>query len=245
MPAKRKRTGTSSALQTCAICGQDIHARGMASHRKKCEKDRANALHDVAEQQLQRAAQVELEVVIAGSSVGPADPADMPDHAPARFADQHDGFRAFSPVMLEHMANIDHDGVQINDEHLVPFAKDDIKTEYHPHSQKLPTVQRFDKYQRRPTAPPVEESTRNDSLPPWSPFRSRLDFEVASLVLDAALKKEHVETLISLLKRCSRDPQQFTIQNAADIDDIWNLAAHKAPEVGICVSHLLHMYRNC
>ncbi|KAF9491816.1 hypothetical protein BDN71DRAFT_1578512 [Pleurotus eryngii] len=187
MPAKRKRTGTSSALQTCAICGQDIHARGMAAHRKKCEKDWANALHDAAEQRLQRATQAQL-------------------------------IQQTCPIMHQHdsLTNM--------------MASDDIKTEYHPHSQKLPTVQPFDTYQRRPTASPVEESTRNNSLPPWSPFRSRLDFEVASLALDAALKKEHVETLISLLKRCSQDPQQFTIQNAADIDDMWNLAAHKAPE---------------
>ncbi|KAF9500138.1 hypothetical protein BDN71DRAFT_1577754 [Pleurotus eryngii] len=139
----------------------------------------------------------------------------MPDHAPARFADQHDGFCVFSPIMLEHVVNVDRDGVQINDDHLVPLSKDDIKTEYHPHSRKLPTVQLFDTYQRHPTASLVEDC---------------LDFEVALLVLDATLKKEHVETLISLLKHCSWDPQQFTIQNAADIDDMWNLAAHKAPE---------------
>ncbi|KAF4583960.1 hypothetical protein EYR40_002458 [Pleurotus pulmonarius] len=227
MPPKRKRTGTSSTLQICAICGQDIRARGMAAHRKKCEKDRADTLHDMAEKQLQAAAQVELEAAIAGSSAGPADPADMPDHAPGQVTDQHDGHRAFSPIVLEY---VDLDGVQINDEPPALFAKDDIKSEYHPHSQKAPTVQPFDTYQRRPTVPPVEPSTRSNSLPPWSPFRSRLDFEVASLALDAALKKEHVEILVSLLKRCSQDPQQFTIQNAADIDDIWTLASHKAPE---------------
>lgn len=127
----------------------------------------------------------------------------------------------------------------------MPFLKDDIKTEYHPHSRKLPTVQPFDTYQRRPTVPQAEQSTCDNRLPPWSPFRSRLDFEVASLALDAALKKEHIETLVSLFKRCSLDPHQFTIQNAADIDNIWDLAAHKAPEVGICVPHWLHMYRNC
>lgn len=131
------------------------------------------------------------------------------------------------------------------DDPSVPFAKDDIKTEYHPHSRKVPTVQSFNTYQRRPTSPPVEASAHNNSLPPWSPFRSRLDFEVASLALDAALKKEHVEALISLLKRCGRDPQQFTIQNAADIDDTWTLATHKAPEVGICVPQYLYMYKNC
>ncbi|KAF9496267.1 hypothetical protein BDN71DRAFT_1389892 [Pleurotus eryngii] len=99
------------------------------------------------------------------------------------------------------------------------FLKDDIKTEYHPHSRKLPTVQPFDTYQRRPTIPWAEH-----------PFRSWLDFEVASLALDAALKKEHIKTLVSLFKHCSLDPHQFTIQNAADIDNIWDLAAHKAPE---------------
>ncbi|KAF7424448.1 hypothetical protein PC9H_009755 [Pleurotus ostreatus] len=228
MPPKRKRTGTSSELRTCAICGQDIHARGMAAHRKKCEKDRANALHDMAEKQLQRAAQVELEEFRLIQAIGPAGPADTPDHnAPAQFMDEHEGYRGFSPIMLGHG---DRDGVQINDDPSVPFAKDDIKTEYHPHSRKVPTVQSFNTYQRRPTSPPVEASAHNNSLPPWSPFRSRLDFEVASLALDAALKKEHVEALISLLKRCGRDPQQFTIQNAADIDDTWTLATHKAPE---------------
>ncbi|KAF9491818.1 hypothetical protein BDN71DRAFT_1578516 [Pleurotus eryngii] len=112
----------------------------------------------------------------------------------------------------------------------MPFLKDDIKTEYHPHSRKLPTVQPFDTYQRRPIIPWAEQSTCDNRLPLWSPFHSRLDFEVASLALDAALKKEHIETLVSLFKCCSLDPHQFTIQNAADIDNIWDLAAHKAPE---------------
>ncbi|KAF4599037.1 hypothetical protein EYR40_006126 [Pleurotus pulmonarius] len=230
MPAKRKRTGTSSALETCTICDRDIHRRGMAAHRKKCEKDRANALHDLAQRRLQMAAQVELGQAIAGSAAdplgGPSLPADKPD-TPGRFTHQHDDFRAFTPFEFGRVADVDQDA---NNGRPAPFSKDDIKTEYHPHSGKFPTVQPFDTYQRRPTAPLVEDHTRENQLPPWSPFRTRLDFEVASLALDAALKKEHVVTLISLLRRCGQDPQQFTIQNAEDIDNIWNLAAHKAPE---------------
>jgi len=100
---------------------------------------------------------------------------------------------------------------------------DDIRTEFHPASGKAPVIAHFDEYGH------TEGSTYTD-LPnprPWAPFESHLDFEVAELILSAALNKEQTTTLISLLKRVAEGAEEFTLQSHDDIKKKWEEAAHR------------------
>lgn len=134
-------------------------------------------------------------------------------------------------------AHDEHSDDDVPDLAAVDAEVDDIKIEYHPHSKKLTTITPFHDFSRH--SPPSEASDEPSpalgETPPWSPFRTRLDFEVASFALDAGLKEEHVNTLISLLECCSKGDDQLTLGSAEDIDRLWNLAAHRAPEVGLDV----------
>ncbi|KAG9219806.1 hypothetical protein CCMSSC00406_0009505 [Pleurotus cornucopiae] len=233
MASKRKRT-TSSSLQTCTICGAEMHSRGMGSHRKKCERER-----DEAEETRRRlrATQIELGLAAAASDLldrslsvsQPPSPAAMP-------ADVEEGQRS-SPLPP-------HDDTPPGiDDHHVYFADgvddpatldakvDDIKVEYHPHSKRPPAVTPFDNFSRRSPLPEaLNEPSAPLKTPPWSPFRTRLDFEVASFALDAGLKEEHVNMLLSLLGRCTKGDEQLTLGSSEDINHLWDLAAHRAPE---------------
>jgi hypothetical protein len=66
------------------------------------------------------------------------------------------------------------------------------------------------------------------------PFRTRLDFEIAELILDSALNKEQTNRLISLLNRCAGPTENFTIRNQDELLKFWDLASNKC--INVCWS---------
>ena len=65
----------------------------------------------------------------------------------------------------------------------------------------------------------------------WKPFRSRLDFELAELILDTHMNKNQINELISLIHQCISDPKSFTLKNEPDLAKIWENAANWATVV--------------
>jgi hypothetical protein len=66
------------------------------------------------------------------------------------------------------------------------FKCDDIKVEYHPNSGIEAKVCVFDAFKRRPaTSVPLP-----DGHPPWCPFKSQLEFDIAELTLEVRLNNE-------------------------------------------------------
>ena len=59
---------------------------------------------------------------------------------------------------------------------------------------------------------------------PWHPFRSRLDFEIAELSLNAHLSKADTEHLLSIIRRCIENPEQFTLSSHKDLSEYWDMA---------------------
>jgi hypothetical protein len=120
------------------------------------------------------------------------------------------------------------------------LRKDDIKTEYHPHSDRQPEVQHFEDYN--------QGGATKQSLPhnttPWQPFRSRIDFEFAEVALQAALNHHQVDILISLMHRCASGSEDFTFTSHRDLDKVWNHAHTTLTVVGLCnfVSHFHGSY---
>ena len=60
---------------------------------------------------------------------------------------------------------------------------------------------------------------------PWSPFHSREDFEFAELVHTAALKRDQVDRLAKLIKRCERKPGSFMFEGIQDVERSWEDAS--------------------
>ncbi|KAF8164144.1 hypothetical protein K438DRAFT_2067539 [Mycena galopus ATCC 62051] len=62
---------------------------------------------------------------------------------------------------------------------------------------------------------------------PWRPFRSQLDFELAEFCEHNMLNKDSTGILISLIRRCILDPENFTLRSQSEVDELWDLASHK------------------
>lgn len=118
----------------------------------------------------------------------------------------------------------DLDEVDVNSQtttletHPVPRV-DDIKVEYHPKSHKPTKIYRFHEYTDRHTTPLVSPLSE-----PWKPFRSRLDFELAELMLDTRMNQKHSAKLLSLIRRAVESPESFTISGTDDLNKIWGHA---------------------
>ncbi|KAG1768576.1 hypothetical protein EV702DRAFT_1181923 [Suillus placidus] len=94
--------------------------------------------------------------------------------------------------------------------------------EYHPNSQRPTQVFHFEDYGRGPGAPTVVPPVEPE---PWYPFRTRIDFEVAELVLEAALTHQQMDRLFDLIRRTKSE--QFTLRNCKDVRDTWDAASFK------------------
>ena len=66
---------------------------------------------------------------------------------------------------------------------------------------------------------------------PWAPFESRLDFEIAELILMAAFNKEQTTTLISLLKHVAEGAEEFTLRSHDDVKKKWEKVSDKCTKV--------------
>jgi hypothetical protein len=86
----------------------------------------------------------------------------------------------------------------------------------------------FEEY-RASQVPPKRRHPTDEK--PWAPFRTRLDFEVAEFSQDAMLNKNQIDTLISLIRRCTENIADFTLHNQSDLNKQWDLASKKCTEV--------------
>ncbi|KAG1861504.1 hypothetical protein DFJ58DRAFT_715418 [Suillus subalutaceus] len=90
--------------------------------------------------------------------------------------------------------------------------------EYHPSSEIPPEVHAFNDFKHHPM--PLVSSVPPNKRP-WAPFKSRLEFELAELALEACLNNEQTDRLIRLCNRCISQQEKFTFQNHKDIRDRW------------------------
>ncbi|KAJ7086268.1 hypothetical protein C8R44DRAFT_650957 [Mycena epipterygia] len=104
---------------------------------------------------------------------------------------------------------------------------DDIKSVFHPHSRLPSKTQNLDDYLQLESArrrgPPNEEK-------PWEPFCTRLDFEVSEFAQENMLNRKAMDKLISLIRRCAANLDDFTIRNHSDMNKQWEGASKKCTE---------------
>lgn len=109
---------------------------------------------------------------------------------------------------------------------------DDFRTEYHPKASRPTRVDHFEDYGRSEYQPPSKPPISN----PWTPFRTRLDFELADLILNAALNRQQITTLISIIhqSREQKDGEGVTLNSYKDLSDTWDRASKKSADVSCC-----------
>jgi len=105
---------------------------------------------------------------------------------------------------------------------------DDIKVIHHPSARIEERVFAFDDYcgtdSFRPEPSGVAPLSSEDLERPWRPFRTKLDFEVAEVVLDAHMNTLQTEKLLALIHEAIRDPESFTLANSKDLSSVWDFA---------------------
>lgn len=104
---------------------------------------------------------------------------------------------------------------------------DDIKTEYHPNSGKEAIIQHFDDY----AADEGPHTRLRPEATPWSPFATRIDFEVATLALECSMNKQQTNTLIQLICHVQQGFDQCTLKNYDDLQEMWDSAGEKSTKV--------------
>ncbi|KAG1850262.1 hypothetical protein C8R48DRAFT_778238 [Suillus tomentosus] len=206
----------------CDLCQQDLKQHGWTTHRKACEKK--------AEKQRQNRLVVESiqredSDAAAGSSRRPR-ASIVNDHTNKVMGKtrQHDVSPAWNE-MDDNMGHIDpFPDTDIPERAETMFQLDDIRCEYHPSSGIPPEVHTFHTFKRCPT--PSTPSVPPDKQP-WTPFKSRLEFELAELALEACLNNEQTDRLIKLCNRCTSRQEKFTFQTHKDIRDRWDTTSHR------------------
>ncbi|KAG2114673.1 uncharacterized protein F5147DRAFT_743848 [Suillus discolor] len=103
------------------------------------------------------------------------------------------------------------------------YELDDIKVEYHTHSKLPSIVHHFADFSRSCSS--EGQVPCNNS--PWEPFRTRLDFEVAEIALEAAMTKEQMNRLLDLVHRSASGTDKFTLQSHNKVRSLWEMASQR------------------
>ncbi|KAG2136839.1 hypothetical protein BD769DRAFT_1626893 [Suillus cothurnatus] len=84
-------------------------------------------------------------------------------------------------------------------------------------------VYSFDNFERRAAdflVPPPDSQ-------PWSPFKSRLEFEIAEIMLEVGFNNQQTDRLVKLCHRCAVGKEKLTFKNHKDIHNMWEAASHR------------------
>ncbi|KAG1888189.1 hypothetical protein F4604DRAFT_1877352 [Suillus subluteus] len=95
-------------------------------------------------------------------------------------------------------------------------------TEYHPNAHREPVIEHFSVFGQ------VEADKMRphvDDEAPWTPFRSRADFEFAEIAHQATLNQDQTDWLLMLVWRIVDGNTNFTLKSHANLSKAWDLAA--------------------
>lgn len=203
----------------CNLCDQDIKPRGWTTHRKACEMKAAKRQWD----------QVVVDAIRKEKASDSSLRLDKPQSAiriiPVSIEMQNHA--EFLDVDFGHDDPVTGPGPSaLNEPEVVAavptFNQDDIKIKYHPSSGIEAKVYGFDSFERRASeflAPPPDGQ-------PWRPFKSRLEFEIAEIMLEVGFNNQQSNRFIKLCHRCAVGKEKFTFKNHKDIHNMWEAASH-------------------
>ncbi|KAJ7824630.1 hypothetical protein B0H14DRAFT_3728340 [Mycena olivaceomarginata] len=201
--------------RVCKYCGVTGGSKGIGQHEKACARKHTEAAQ--AQALLARRQEAAAQVVIPEAAATVETAARGPD---PRFTFDDFGLSlllAFDALILSpNRYPHDAEGEEL-----------DIRYEFHPHSGLDPEYCSFEDYLR------LESSRRR--LPstdeqPWRPFRTCLDFEVSEFAQENMLNRAATNKLLSLIRRCGANLEEFTIRNWEDMNKQWDAASKKCTD---------------
>ncbi|KAJ7715035.1 hypothetical protein DFH07DRAFT_785677 [Mycena maculata] len=214
-----------SSKEKCKTCGELFMKRGMSRHAKACNKtELSNAKNKAFAKNLKTQQQLERAEESTNLSTG------APTASGSTRRERYDGpDLEFGMVPLKtNIQDMSQSPAPPDGEGLPDGPKlDDIRRTFHPHSGLPPENLSLEEYLLRESSrsrgPPTQEK-------PWVPFRTRLDFEVSEFAQENMLNRRATDRLISLIRHCAANPDDFTITNHADMNKQWDLASKKCTE---------------
>jgi len=192
----------------CKYCKLTKDARGFVPHQKKCKRDHENL---VANQAYVEALRLEN----AHSQGQPAQQSQELSHPNYHLDEEGAEFElpAVPSGMIVDPEPAPHP--------LEPEPQmDDIRVEYHPHSKIPSKTVPFDQFSREAN---IKSARGPDE--PWYPFETREDFELAEIALQAAIKKEHFDALLKLIRRCADSKGSVTLSSHDQMKETWTQAS--------------------
>lgn len=124
----------------------------------------------------------------------------------------------------------------------------DIRIIHHPSAEREHDVYSFEEYCGQDELDATEENLRRfedmdytSPHRPWRPFASRIDFELAEVMLDAHMNGPQIEKVFDILRCITNSPrddsgtnvdsqlsthlsESLTLQNGSDLAQIWDFA---------------------
>jgi len=112
---------------------------------------------------------------------------------------------------------------------------DDIRLVFHPNTGIPPQYYHFDDYCGTESTPDVsslpQSPERGEGDMPWRPFSTKLDFEMAEVMLDAHMNAAQIKRMLALVHEVVRHPETFTLVNLKHLSDIWDVARKTRTEM--------------
>jgi hypothetical protein len=110
------------------------------------------------------------------------------------------------------------------------FQFQSVKVEYHPSADRDDDFYPFKTF----CGIPVEEDEDYRAVlnlfeqePPWRPFPTRIDFELAEVMLDSHMSASHIDRTISLFRQALPNPDDsdvFTLTDSSELARMWDIA---------------------
>ncbi|KAJ3879833.1 hypothetical protein F5051DRAFT_438442 [Lentinula edodes] len=233
------RAAPNTNRRECNIChglfAPQTFARHQTACKRKIEEEKSARLYRMREAPFETSAFGDTHPEAQGDDPGVGNFESDTDLEPIYFDNYQETFTSMegdnhTPILEELESEELESEIQL----------DDIKIEYHPNSGRKPLIVHFDDFGR-------SEDVNKGSIPPnrtpWHPWRSRMDFEVASLALDCHMNKQKTDKLINLIYCAARGLDAFTLKDHQEIQNTWDLAAERLTkfrktEVVVCYCDL-------
>ncbi|TEB20713.1 hypothetical protein FA13DRAFT_1779701 [Coprinellus micaceus] len=196
----------------CGICNRDFDDnRGFKSHYEKCLQQKEDAQKDkdyVRKVEARRNKAREPESPVKAQRkpwehpsplkprAGLQSKVNVPPKIHSAPDTQAQGSQAHSSPVLQSQANLG-----------------DIRVEYIPSSNREEFCIPYER---------VKESL--GGRPPWYPFQSRADFEIAKLGLEA-LNHRQLDALLSTVQRCISSEDTLSFKRSSEVLEVWEHAA--------------------
>jgi hypothetical protein len=107
------------------------------------------------------------------------------------------------------------------------FNVDDIRTEYHPSSNRPTQIHSFEDFGRTSKPPPP---LRNQK--PWLPFHSEAEFAFTEVALQTAMSNKQLDSLINIVHTLMEGNEAFKLKSHRDVQSLWDRASSTLAPVG-------------